>query len=569
MIIGLSVLRKANPRRVGRVPDHHEEPAVIIHSPAAKDDETADANWNGGNTERRITSPHHRIESAMLSLYRRSPGTVAAGSIAALFGAAYLLAAPMGRDLSAQLSHAQLAQRHWPELLNLNWYSGFNPLGYSVLSPLVTALLGVRLSTAVAYVASVVLFAALLQRTEVARLVAGTLTGAVCFTGNLVVTRTTFALALAMALGALLALISGRVLISSILSVLAALTSPVAGLFLGVAGGALLLSGRRRDGVVLGVSGLVPTVAIGLAFGNGGYQTFGAKQALMGFLGCLAVAGLCWRRPVIRWGSLLSAGLVAAAYVIETPVGTTATRLPELFAAPILVAVTAVPLSAVIAAAASVVLLLPWSSITDVQKRGDPALSAEFYAPLVDQLASRGAAGPIEVVPTQLRGEAAIVAPVVPIARGWSRPLDTGRHPIFYDGSLNADTYRQWLDDNAISHVALSNGPYDWAAPKEADLVRSGLPYLQELWSNPTWTLYAVKDPRPVISTPGRVIGRDGASLTISLPEAGEYVVRVRWSRYLSTSAGCVQPAEGGWTTLVVEQPGTAKIKGSLLPHHC
>ncbi len=542
---------------------------MTIHSPAAKDDETVDANSNGGDTERRITSPHHRVESAMLSLYRRSPGTVAAGSIAMLFGAAYLLAAPMGRDLSAQLAHAQLAQFHWPELLNLHWYSGFNPLGYSVLSPPVTALLGVRISTAVAYVASVVLFAALLQCTGVARLVAGALTGAVCFTGNLVVTRTTFALALALALGALLAMVSRRMRVSSMLSVLAALTSPVAGLFLGVAGGALFLSGRRRDGVVLGVSGLVPTVAIGLAFGNGGYQTFGAKQALMGFLGSLTVAGLCWRRPVIRWGALLSAGLVAAAYVIETPVGTTATRLPELFAAPILVAVAAVPLIAVTAAAASVVLLVPASSITEVDERGDPALSPEFYAPLLDQLTSRGAAGPIEVVPTQRRGEAAIVAPVVPIARGWSRQLDTGRHPIFYDGSLNADTYRQWLDDNAISHVALSNGPYDWAAPKEADLVRSGLPYLQELWSNPTWTLYAVKNPRPVISTPGRVIGRDGASLTISLPEAGEYVVRVRWSRYLSTSAGCVQPAEGGWTTLVVEQPGTAKIKGSLLPRHC
>jgi hypothetical protein len=542
---------------------------VTIHSPAAKDDETADANSGGVDTERRITSPHHRIGSAVLSLYRRSPGTVAAGSIAVLFGAAYLLAAPMGRDLSAQLAHAKLAQLHWPELLNLHWYSGFNPLGYSILSPPMTALLGVRLSTAVAYVASVVLLAALLQRTGVARLLAGALTGAVCFTGNLVVTRTTFALALAMALGALLALVSGRIRISSMLSVLAALTSPVAGLFLGVAGGALFLSGRRRDGVVLGVSGLVPTVAIGLAFGNGGYQTIGTKQALMGFLGCLAVAGLCWRRPVIRWGALLSAGLVAAAYVIETPVGTTATRLPELFAAPILVAVAAVPLIAVTAAAASVLLLLPLSSITEVEERGDPALSAEFYAPLLDQLASRGVAGPIEVVPTQRRGEAAIVAPVVPIARGWSRQLDTGRHPIFYDGSLNADTYRQWLDDNAISHVALSNGPYDWAAPREAALVRSGLPYLQELWSNPTWTLHAVKNPQPVISTPGRVIGRDGASLTVSLPEAGEYVVRVHWSRYLSTSAGCVRPAEGGWTTLVVEQPGTAKIKGSLLPRHC
>ena len=126
---------------------------MTIHSPAAKDDETTDANSNGVDTER-ITSAHHRIGSAMLSLYRRSPGTVAAGSIAMLFGAAYLLAAPMGRDLSAQLAHAQLAQFHWPELLNLHWYSGFNPLGYSVLSPPLTAVLGVRLSTVVAYVAA-------------------------------------------------------------------------------------------------------------------------------------------------------------------------------------------------------------------------------------------------------------------------------------------------------------------------------------------------------------------------------------------------------------------------------
>jgi hypothetical protein len=542
---------------------------VTIQSPAAKDDETADANLGHVDTRRRIASPHHVIGSAMRSLYQRSPGTVAAGSIAALFAVAYLLAAPMGRDLSAQMAHAQLAEQHWPELLNLRWYGGFNPLGYSVLSPPVMAFLGVRVTTALAYVASVVIFAALLQATAVARPVAGGIAGAICLTGNLAVARTTFGLALAIALGALLALVLGRLRISSTLSVLAALTSPVAGLFLGVVGGALLLTGRRRDGVVLGVSGLVPTVAIGLAFGNGGFQWFGRTQALLGFLGCLAVAGLCWRRPVIRWGALLSAGLVAAAYLIRTPVGTTATRLPELFAAPVLVAVAAVPLSAVIAAVTGVILLLPWSSITEVEERGDPALSAEFYAPLLDQLASGGAVGPIEVVPTLRRGEVAMVAPVVPIARGWSRPLDTGRHPIFYNGSLNADTYRQWLDDNAISHVALSNGPYDWVAPQEAALVRSGLPYLEEVWTSSTWTLYAVKNPRPVISAPGRVIGRDGASLSVSLPEAGEYVVRVHWSRYLSTSAGCVRPAEGGWTTLVVEQPGRATIKGSLLPRHC
>jgi hypothetical protein len=481
----------------------------------------------------------------------------------------YLLAAPMGRDLSAQLAHAQLARQHWPVLLDLRWYGGFDPVGYSVLSPPVMALLGVRLTTALAYVASVVLFAALLKRTAVTRPLLGAIAGAVCLAGNLVVTRTPFTLGLAVALGALVALVSGRLLIAAVLSVLAALCSPVAGLFLGVAGGALFLAGQRRGGMTVATAGLVPTIVVGFTFGNGGYQTFGIKQALISFLVCLVVAGICWRTPVVRWGALLSACLIAGAYLIPTPVGTTATRLPELFAAPIIVAVASVPLVAVIGATAAVGLLLPPVSVTEVLERGDPALSTNYYAPLLDQLRARGVAGPIEVVPTRRRGEAALVAPVVAIAKGWSRQIDTGTSPIFYDGTLDADTYRKWLDDNAVSYVALSNGPYDWAASDEATLVRGGLAYLQPVWSDPTWTLYAVANSAPVISSPGRVIARDPVSLTVSLPEPGEYVVRVHWSRYLSVSNGCVKPAQDGWSTVVVQDPGTVKIKGSLAPRHC
>jgi hypothetical protein len=499
---------------------------LSTQSATRKDADGVTAKSGGVDLGTRGTSPRRSRRLRLLVLYRRSPGVVAAGSIAVLFAVAYLLAPPMGRDFSAQLAHAQLAESHWPELLDLRWYGGFNPLGYSVLSPPVMALLGVRLTTALAYVATVVLFAALLKRTAVPRPVAGAITGAVCLTGNLVVTRTTFALGLAVGLGALLALMCGRPRLTSGLSVLAPLASPVAGLFLGVAGGALFLSGRRRDGVRLAVSAVVPTIAVSLAFSNGGYQTFAEKQALMSLLACLGVAGLCWRRPVVRWGALLSAVLVATAYAIPTPVGTTATRLPELFAAPIIVVAAAIPLGALIAATVSVVLLLPPVSLTEVRERGDPALSPQFYAPLLEQLAGRRAAGPIEVVPTQRRGEAAFVAPLVPIAKGWSRQADIGRNDIFYDGKLNADTYRKWLDDNAISYVAISQGPYDWSAPDEVTLVRSELPYLQEVWSNRTWTLYAVTNPRPFISPPAQVIARDAVSLTASLPEPGEYVVR-------------------------------------------
>jgi hypothetical protein len=542
---------------------------LSIESPAKKDAATASKHPGRADTDKKVISLHRRMRARVLSLYRQSPGIVTAGLIAVLFAAAYLLAPPMGRDLSAQMAHAELAQQHWPVVLDLRWYGGFDPLGYSVLSPPVMALLGVRVTTALGYVACVVLFAALLKRTAVARPVAGAITGAVCLAGNLVVTRTTFELGLAVALGALVVLTSGRLKITAVLAVLAALCSPVAGLFLGVAGGALFLIRRRQAGMTLAISGLVPTVAVGLAFGNGGYQTFGTKQAVLALLVCVVVAGLCWRSPVVRWGALLSAGLVVGAYLIPTPVGTTATRLPELFGAPMIVAVATVPLGVVIAATATVALLLPPVSLTEIRERGDPALSAEFYAPLLHQLAAHGVAGPIEVVPTQRRGEAAVVAPVVAIAKGWSRQVDTDRNLIFYDGSLNADTYRKWLDANAISYVALSNGPYDWAATDEASLVRRGLPYLRPVWSDGTWILYAVTNPQPVISSPGRVIARDPVSLTVSLPEPGEYSVRVHWSRYLSVSNGCVKPAPDGLSVVVVQDPGTVKIKGSLAPRHC
>jgi hypothetical protein len=542
---------------------------LSIHSATKKDDATVTANSGGVETQERVNSPNRLTLAWWLSLCRRSPGVVVAGFIGVVSAVGYLIAAPMGRDLSAQLAHAQLAQQHWPALLDLRWYGGFDPLGYSVLSPPVMALLGVRLTTALAYLASVVLFAALLKRTAVARPVAGAITGAVCLAGNLVVTRTTFAVGLAVALGALLALASSRLRLTTLLAVLAALCSPVAGLFLGVAGGALFLSGQRRSGMTVATAGLVPTIVVGFAFGNDGYQTFGLKQALISFLVCVAVAGLCWRRAVVRWGALLSAAMVAGAYLVPTPVGTTATRMPELFAAPVIVAVATVPLVGIIAATAAVGLLLPPVSVTEVLQRGDPALSAKYYTPLLDQLHARGVMGPIEVVPTRRRGEAAVVAPAVAIARGWSRQVDTATASIFYDGTLNADTYRKWLDDNAISYVALSNGPYDWASSDEATLIRNGLTYLQPVWSDLTWNLYAVTNPSPVISAPGHLIARDPVSLTVSLPEPGQYVVRVHWSRYLSVSNGCVKRAQDGWSAVVVQDPGTVKIKGSLAPRRC
>ena len=95
---------------------------------------------------------------------------------------------------------------------------------------------------------------------------------------------------------------------------------------------------------------MVPTVAVGVAFGNGGRQSFAEEHALVGLIVCLAVAGLVLAPSGGPAGApYCRPRLVVAAYLLPTQVGTTATRLPELFGAPVIIAVSAVPLAVVIA----------------------------------------------------------------------------------------------------------------------------------------------------------------------------------------------------------------------------
>ena len=72
----------------------------------------------------------------------------------------------------------------------------------------------------------------------------------------------------------------------------------------------------------------------------------------------------------------------------------------------------------------------------------------------------------------------------------------------------------------------------------------------------------------PGIVTSGP-LARDAVSLTMYLPKPGEHALRVHWSLYLSLSTGRVKPAQGGWSTVVVQNPGTATLEGSQAPRHC
>ncbi|WP_431925776.1 hypothetical protein [Micromonospora wenchangensis] len=548
--------------------------------------------------------------------------------VAVVLAGVWLALPPLGSDLSAQVARADFFAGHGWALVDLRWYAGIQPLGYSLVSPPLMATLGVRLTGALALVGSAAAFAALLVRTRVPRPLLGSLVGVLTITGNLVSGRVTYALGVAFGLAALLALTLpadrrgptregglsgrggaggpgrrwtpggswGRPVLAVAGAALASASSPVAGLFVGLVGVALLVTRRWADGLLLGVAAAVPLAVTGLLFGEGGWMNISGTDTLRSVTVSLLVAALVAYRPV-RVGALLSAGGVLAAALVHTPVGLNATRLVTMFALPVLAAAarppawltTRLPRRAApgsggatrpvppvsppvgTGAVALAVLLaavcwwLPPVVAADVRSADDPTADRGYFAPLAAELGRRGLTGRVEVPPTRNYWEAAQLGEV-PLARGWLRQVDIGRNPLFFTTvpgaggtgvPLTADSYRAWLDEYAVQYVAVADAPLSWVGRAEAELVGAGLPYLTEVWSDRHWRLYAVTDPTPLVAAPGVLVRQDGARLTFRTTAAGQVPVRVRHSPWLTVSPDATVTPDGPWTLVTVPHAGT------------
>ena len=519
--------------------------------------------------------------------WRRS--WVSAVLLAGVLGAGYLLAPRMGSDLSAQVARAAFFADHGLTPVDLRWYGGVHQFGYSLVSQPVMALLGVRVTGALALVAAAVALAHLLHRTGAPRPLLGTVVGTVCIAANLVSGRVTYGLGVAFGLAALLALTvrhpTLRLVLAAGAGLLASATSPVAGLFVGLAGVALIASRRAVDGFVLGVAAALPlTVTAGL-FGDGGWMNISRTDATRAVVLSLVVAALVRARPV-RAGALLSAAGVLAAALLHTPVGLNATRLSVMFALPVLAAWATVPaLPATMGAlrrgpgwawlAALLVLACVWQppvSVSDVRDIGDPTTDPAYFAPLRDRLAAGPLTGRVEIPPTRDYWEAAYLGDV-PLARGWLRQADIDRNPLFFTTvpgapgtgvALTPDSYRMWLAEQAVQYVAVPDAQLSWVGRAEARMIADGLPYLTPVWSDADWRLYAVADPVPVVSAPATLVSQTAAALTVDSPVAGDVSVRVRFSRWLTTTGGAQVRRDGDWTVLRVPAPGRFTLTSAL-----
>lgn len=494
-----------------------------------------------------------------------SPGWLGL-SLGLALGLAWALLPPGGSDLAAQVAHADFFGSHGWLPVDMSWFGGTDTLGYSILSPSLMSVLGVRVTGAVTMVVACGLLGLLLQRFHVPRPRAAIIAGSACLGANLMAGRVTFGLGVAVGLAVLLCLFirgGSRVPLLVLGTALTWAVSPLAALFLAMVGAALLMSRRRADGWALVAAGGL-TLLASAELGRPGVMPMAASDVVRGVVAC-AVVALVTRFSVVRVVAGLSALSLIAAYFVASPVGVNALRLPAIFAVPVALATSRLRLRAAIPVLAGVFILIPPMTLGDAYV-GQPVDSAAYFAPLNRQLAARRLTGRVEVVPTSDRWEAVYVAGQFPLARGWMTQVDNANNEIFFAPALMTPArYEQWLHRNAVQYVAVSKAAPAAAGATEKALIDAGLSYLSRVWHSGDWTLYAVHHATTTV-VGAELLAQDPQAISFRAAKAGDVTLRVQWSRWLTVAGpdACLAP-DGRWTEVVIGAPGTYVVSSALL----
>ncbi|WP_442806720.1 MFS transporter [Streptomyces sp. NBC_01750] len=468
----------------------------------------------------------------------------------------FFFLANSGGDIAAQDAWAEFVGRHPDSAYNLAWYGGMHPVSYSVVSPYLMSLVGVRSTMMIAGTVSAALTALILVRVRAVRNpVACSLAGVFAFLCNALSGRVTFGLGMTFALGAVAAVFCwphrwrhkrwAKAAVAAPVAGLATASSPVAGLFLGVVAAALFLNKRRPGAYALGLAPVVVVALSAWLFPFSGTQPMSFWSTSLPFLFGVLVLVLVpkeWR--TVRTGAAVYSLGTLLTWVIDSQIGSNVSRLPMLFAGVVLLAALPynVPSSrkwyALVIAFLGLNFWIGFKGVDDMVRTAPTASWNRELAPLVNRLQGLSAErGRVEVVPASSHREASALAPYVNLARGWNRQADMKRNPLFYDDdkTLTSAGYRAWLDRWAVHYVVLPKGmPDSSGAKQEAELVRAGQSYLTRLWGDENWQLFAVKNPMPLADPPATVQHAGAGELTIQVRTAGRVLIRVPYSPWLS-----------------------------------
>jgi hypothetical protein len=516
--------------------------------------------------------------SATLRPSRRNDwtGAVYAGGIAGLLAAIAIAAGWRGSDLPAQVFRVELLRRHGFVFWDAQWFSGHPTLSYSVLSPLFGALTGPVALGALCGVVSAMLFDRLVRSSFGSGAVIGSLWFAVATVTNLIVGRVTFGLGVTFALAAVYALSRGHPLIAIGAALLSGLASPVAGLFLAIACAAW---GCARPGIRIVAwtamaAAFVPVLVIAVVFPSPGAQPYewwalGCDLAI-----CVAALVVVPRRyAALRWAAAIYAVVLIATKLVETPLGGNVSRLNQYAAGPLLACVLWEYRRQLVVLLAIPFVFWQWFPTTDAILRApsDPSTHRAYYQPLVNFLtANRIGFGRVEIPVTYRHWESAYVATEVPLARGWERQLDYAYAADFYDGTLTAAKYHDWLRSNGVAYVALPDTRLDASSHIEAEIIRRAPAYLEHVWTGPHWQVWRFTGFDGLVVGPATMSELNADSFVLDVRKPGAVTVRVHYSpRWAVDGDGCTVETPDGWTRIKNLLPGPVEVSQALRGTRC
>ncbi len=537
--------------------------------------------------------------SLLPSLQRRAASVLAGPAGPAAVAAAAALVCVVGGwrgpDVANQVYRVSQISRHGVVVWDAGWYGGTFPANYSLVFPVVAAVVGLWVTTLASAAVAAACFDCLVRR-AFGRRPAGSWYFALSTVVAVAVGQLAFLTGEALALVALAAVARRRRVLGAPLGVVTALASPVAAAFLGLAlvGWGLSAREERVSRVVLGVVPVGAVGAVALAFPGTGALPFGGANVICILIICLLLASplLPAPRPVRLAAALY--GLVSVAlFVVPTQMGNNDIRLAAYIGVPLVICYVGARLVGpagrwrpgpperwrtapagrwILAVGVVPLIVWSWAPVDGAFGHRDiPAARPGFYQPLITQLRQRAPLPVrVEVTPTRDHWEAEWVAPAFPLARGWERQLDRGYDPLFYgSGPLTAGAYHQWLLDAGVSFVALPNAPLDFAAVQEAALLRAGrVPGLVPVWRSADWELWRVSDSAGMAHGPARITTLQGDRVALRVGRRGPVTLKLRWSPYWSVpaGAGCLSRAPGDWTELHARAAGALVMTASMVP---
>jgi hypothetical protein len=493
------------------------------------------------------------------------------GLVAAALGVAYLIVQPDSADHAAQVFRSGLFDSQGFSAWDNFWFGGHHLPGYGLLLPALGSLIGPRVVGVLAAIAASLLFSAIAYRRFGERARLGVVWFATATSISLFSGRLTFALGVAVALGAVLAAQRGHRLLAIFFAALTPLASPVAALFLACGVIAYAIAERSRKGLEIAVVAVGMALLMSSAFPEGGTEPFDFSSFEPAILVTIAVfLALPPEERLLRYGVAAYGLALTAAFLIQTPMGGNATRMGSLLLGPVL----AFGLWRrqrfhlfYLALLVPVLIYWQWSPVVrDLEQvSAQPSVKPGFYAPLIDFLRGqpRHDAYRVEVLPEEHHWESAYVPRGIYIARGWERQLDRKLNPLFYQSTpLTGPQYRSWLDDIGVGYVAVPHAPLDYAGRPEKRMLKRGPPrYLEQVYKSTDWTVYKVRNPSP-LAIGGKMVKLRPQGFVVDTSAPGTVLVRVHWTPYWSIEqgTGCVEQAPGGYTMLDVETPGRFRV---------